>query len=888
MKNSLVLLISICSLALFSACGGGSTPPPLVATHFSVTTTATPVAGAAFNFTVTALSASGQTATSYSGTVHFTSTDGQAVLPANSTLINGTGTFSVTMKTVGSQTITSTDSVTASITGTSNSINVTGASAKQLSVTAPANATSGTTFTFTVTALDGSNNVATSYSGTVHFTSADVQANLPANSTLMNGTGTFSAVLKTVGSQTITATDTVAPAVTGTSKTINVSGATATNPVPFINQPLNPDAAIPGGAAFALKVNGTGFVPGATVKWNGGTRVTSFVNESQVTAAVLASDIATFNTASITVVNPAPGGGTSNATFFESTRPTSSVAWSSASNLTPGTAPSSVATGDLNGDGRLDLIVANGGSNNISIFLNNGDGTFRAAVNYPAGTKPTSVGLGDFNGDGKLDLAVANGDGNNISIFLNNGDGTFHAAVNYPTGTNPDSVAVADFNGDGKLDLVVANSGSSNVSVLLGNGDGTFHAAVDFGAGSNPSSVAVGDFDGDGKLDLVVANGIEDNVSILLGVGDGTFQAAVNFLAGSDSSFVVVGDFNGDGKLDLAVANSGLGNFADGTVSILLGNGNGSFQPAVNYSTGFTSSAVVLGDFNGDGKLDLAVLNPDKTGAGKSSISILLGNGDGTFQPKADSPDGSKTSSLTAGDFNNDGRLDLAVADSDSSTVSVTLQPGLVSGPGALLSSTSLNFATQLVGTTSSPQPVQLTNYGSTMLSIAGIAVTANFGETDNCGSSLAAGAGCTINVTFKPGGINSVLGTLSVTDNAPGSPQTASLNGAGTEVNLVPSFMNFLCTQTCPPGPKTATLTNAGATALTISSITITSPLVGPSRHAFAETNNCPTSLGAGLSCSITVTFNGAFNTFYKGTLIVTDNGGESPQTVPLTGIIE
>ena len=129
MRNSLVLLISICSLALFSACGGGSTPPPLVATHFSVTTTATPVAGAAFNFTVTALSASGQTATSYSGTVHFTSTDGQAVLPANSTLVNGTGTFSVTMKTVGSQTITSTDSVTASITGTSNSIDVMGAPA---------------------------------------------------------------------------------------------------------------------------------------------------------------------------------------------------------------------------------------------------------------------------------------------------------------------------------------------------------------------------------------------------------------------------------------------------------------------------------------------------------------------------------------------------------------------------------------------------------------------------------------------------------------------------------------------------------------------------------------------------------------------------------------
>ena len=229
MKKSLLLLISICSLWLLNGCGGGSSsPPPLtpdVATHFSVTpATATPIAGTAFNFTVTALDGSNGVVSSYAGTVHFTSSDGQAMLPANSTLTSGTGTFSVTMKTVGGQTITATDAATLSITGTSNSINVTGPPATHFSVTAPATATTGTPFNFTVTPLDASNNVVTSYSGTVHFTSTDGQALLPGGSAPVNGTTqTFSATLKTVGSQTITATDTITASITGTSSSINVS-----------------------------------------------------------------------------------------------------------------------------------------------------------------------------------------------------------------------------------------------------------------------------------------------------------------------------------------------------------------------------------------------------------------------------------------------------------------------------------------------------------------------------------------------------------------------------------------------------------------------------------------------------------------------------------------
>ena len=233
MIKLLLLLTSIWCFCLLNGCGSGgasTTPPPPVATHFSVTSaSSTPTAGTAFNITVTALDASNGEVSSYAGTVHFSSSDAQAVLPANTTLTNGTGSFTVTLKTAGSQTITATDTSTVTIKGTSNSINVFGPPATHFSVVAPANDTAGTFFTLTVNALDASNNVVTSYAGTVHFTSTDVQATLPANSTLTNGTETFSATMKTPGGQTISVTDTATASITGSSNSITVSGATASH-----------------------------------------------------------------------------------------------------------------------------------------------------------------------------------------------------------------------------------------------------------------------------------------------------------------------------------------------------------------------------------------------------------------------------------------------------------------------------------------------------------------------------------------------------------------------------------------------------------------------------------------------------------------------------------
>ena len=241
---------------------------------------------------------------------------------------------------------------------------------------------------------------------------------------------------------------------------------------------------------------------------------------------------------------------------------------------------------------------------------------------------------------------VTNG-ANSVSVLSNNGDGTFAPAVNY-TVRDPESVAVGDFNGDGKADLAVATGQIDGLDVLVNNGDGTFASAVAYNPGYVGLSVAVGDFNKDGKLDLVEATG---GVSVLLGNGNGTFQAAKHYTA-TNASLVAVGDFCGKGNLDLAVAST-----YSGTVSVLQGNGNGTFQPpGVAYTVGTQPYSMAVGDFNGDGNLDLAVAN-----YGSNNVSVLLGNGDCTFQDAVNYAAG-LPKSVAVGDFNGDGKLDLAVA----------------------------------------------------------------------------------------------------------------------------------------------------------------------------------------------------------------------------------
>jgi len=336
--------------------------------------------------------------------------------------------------------------------------------------------------------------------------------------------------------------------------------------------------------------------------------------------------------------------------------------------------PAAIVAGDFNGDGRTDLGVANNNSDDVSILLGNGDGTFQPKVTYAVGSNPRVIVAGRFDTDGHLDLAVANYLDNTVSVLLGNGDGTFQpqSEAQDAAGSDPGAIVAGDFTGDGRTDLAVANEYSDEISILWGNGDGTFEPPVEYPVGAGPDSIVAGDFNGDGRTDLAVANLRSDDVSVLLGNGDGTFQPQVTYPAGTNPYAIVAADFNGDGHLDLAVAGEVLG--SGGTVSVLLGNGDGTFRPPVTYAVGEDPDAIVAADFNGDGHLDLAVANEDLIGSG-GTVSVLLGNGDGTFRPQVTYPVGKFPDAIVAGDFNGDGHLDLAVAN-PSFSISVLLGNG--------------------------------------------------------------------------------------------------------------------------------------------------------------------------------------------------------------------
>jgi hypothetical protein len=330
--------------------------------------------------------------------------------------------------------------------------------------------------------------------------------------------------------------------------------------------------------------------------------------------------------------------------------------------------PNSVAVGDFNRDGIPDIVTANQQTNDISVLLGNGDGTFQPAVRYPAGSDPYTIVVGYFKGDDKLDVAVANigYEGlSSISVLLGRGDGTFSEARSYPSNDHPTKLAIADFNGDGKVDLVVGNKLDSAVSVLLGNGDGTFQKPIKYSVGSYPYSVAVGDFNGHKKQDLVVANNVSHSLSILMGKGDGTFAFHEDWPVDTGTwgpYSVQVGDFDRDGNADLVITD-----YSNSGVGLLLGNGDGTFQGKTAFRTDAGPFDVVIADFDGDGKLDVATAN------NSNRVSVLLGNGDGTFQSAQSYPGEASPCSIAVGDFNGDGRPDLVTANRGGDSVSVLL-----------------------------------------------------------------------------------------------------------------------------------------------------------------------------------------------------------------------
>jgi hypothetical protein len=343
-----------------------------------------------------------------------------------------------------------------------------------------------------------------------------------------------------------------------------------------------------------------------------------------------------------------------------------------ASTMAFGAAPSAVVAGDFNGDGALDLAVAEANSSQVSVLLNNGKGAFAAPTSYSVGQVPLALVTLDI-GNGQISLATANQNSNDVSVLLGKGDGTFLPQLRFGAGSSPAAIVAADFNGDHRNDLAVANQSSSDISVLLGLGDGTFQDQVANPIASSPSSVITADLNHDGHVDVITTDLYSGDISVLLGAGDGTFEAARFFPAGASPTAVVAGDFNGDGRVDLAVTDGGSLGRGQG-VSILLGNGDGTFRPPVLYPAGMYPNAIVAKDFTGDGVLDLAIANRDS-----NDVSILRGDGFGGFQPLDVIPLGDQVegpSSIMAGDFTGDGATDLAVVGESTGTISIIAGDG--------------------------------------------------------------------------------------------------------------------------------------------------------------------------------------------------------------------
>jgi hypothetical protein len=321
-------------------------------------------------------------------------------------------------------------------------------------------------------------------------------------------------------------------------------------------------------------------------------------------------------------------------------------------------------------DEYLDIALTNAFSNELEIYLGNGDGGFTNYGDFPVGEFPAGITDGDFNSDGILDVVTTNYYNSTVSLMIGNGHGDFTTSGNYSVGTEPLGIKCEDFNSDGFLDVAIANAGSNYISVLLGDGIGGFSPEQTSLIGNGPVDICVGMFDGDDNLDIIGANLDDDSISVLLGDGNGGFilTDTIDLVTDYKPYAITKGDFNEDGNLDVACASGGFQ-----YVGVLLGNGTGEFISFQNFTVGYGLERfdIVTEDFNKDDHLDIAVPNPDN-----NTISVLIGSGTGGFGPHQTYTVGEYPVGICDGDFNSDGNIDLAVTNAFDDTLSILIGDG--------------------------------------------------------------------------------------------------------------------------------------------------------------------------------------------------------------------